>query len=244
MFLTIFVGSNHAVKFYCYFGMSETSNPVVGSVYRCDAVVSYYRSETTALEGVDGYHSPPKTNFYVEHLSVVRENLTFVPQNIDYFMPNIRSILWKNGNLMNISARDLEQFPQLEALTVSYQKLVSIDGNLFVDVPYVSWISFEGNAIRNVGYDLVTDLYELQYLSFRRNRCVNREASTPEEILILGMQLPSLCPPLGSELTTISTSTVPLIVSPLTYLDHIIEAVEQEILFSEKGWQRLKRRFE
>lgn len=105
-----------------------------------------------------------------------------------------------------------------------------------MDTPFVRFISFEGNAIRNVGQDLVTYLYDLEYLSFRRNLCVNREASTPEEILTLGMQLPAICPPVGQPaLTTVPPTTVPLDVCPHACLDPIVEAVQQELLsFSER----------
>lgn len=213
VFLTVLAGSSQAVKFTCTFAWTEPTEPVVGKIFRCDTTVSYYGSGTTELTAVDGYQS--STNIYhVEHLTVVRENLSFVPQNIDLFMPNIRSIMFKNGNLNKISAEDLRQFPQLEVLSIIYNRLVSIDGNLFMDTPYLRYISFEGNAIRNVGQDLVTYLYDLEYLSFRRNLCVNREATTPEAIMTLGMQLPAVCPPIGQPaLTTTPGTTVPLDVS-------------------------------
>lgn len=214
VFLALFVGSSQAVKFSCTFAWTEPTTPVVGKVFCCDTSVSYYGSGSTELTAVEGYQWA--TNIYhVEYLTVVRENLSFVPQNIDLFMPNIRSIMFKNGNLNKISAEDLRQFPQLEVLSITYNRLVSIDGNLFMDTPYLRHISFEGNAIRNVGQDLVTYLYDLEYLSFRRNLCVNREAATPEAIMTLGMQLPAVCPPLGQPaLTTIPASTIPLEVSP------------------------------
>lgn len=83
IFLAAIIGFSQAVKFSCKFAKSAANTPVVGSVWQCDTTVSYFRSETTVLEAVDGYQSESYI-FFVEHSSSSSSTSFDCPRKLEF----------------------------------------------------------------------------------------------------------------------------------------------------------------
>lgn len=148
------------------------------------------------LDKVTGVHLPDKNIDDVENLNVYQQNLSFVPKNIEKFFRNLKLLSWYNSNLIQFSAADLRPFPQLLVLTIRFNDLPSIDGDLLRYTPKLRFVSFMSNRVRHVGNDLVTKLNDLTWLDFALNECTNRVARTRGEVISLNTVLPEVCPPL------------------------------------------------
>lgn len=122
-----------------------------------------------------------------------------IPRNIANFFPNIRVMRWSGGNLTAVSAEDLKPFTELVVLTLTAQKIKSLDDNMFQYHPNIQWLVITNNPITNVGKDLITNLKSLQTFYFTRNTCMDMVASNPETFAEMKRLLPIQCPPLDDE---------------------------------------------
>lgn len=203
LLLTVFAAFTvEAVHFWCHF--TNAGLPAIRNLYACNALV--YPSESTFLVSVGGLHQKRDdveyyTNDDVGCLLIRNQNLTFFPQEIDYFFKNLKIIVFSGVNLLSLSAQDLQPFPQLEHFGMNGYNLTSIDGDLFSFNKRLKSIDLDDNQIQHIGENLVTNLTLLQILRLSDNFCINKTATTRAEVLELAPQLSVLCPPLVVETT-------------------------------------------
>lgn len=214
----LMVASTNCLIFHCNY-QNTTWSYSVGSVYTCDGIVINYDNSSTVTE-IQGRHYPEKSDadvkgFFVNFDQVVHR----IPKGIELFFPNLLALQWYYGNLTTLAAVDLQPFPSLKHAFFGWNKIMSIDGDLFRSTPNISEIYLNNNRIQNVGFNLLTSLNELRFVDFRVNTCTSSFAETSEAIHQLNTQLPLSCPPLTTpaptttppsnqtETTTISTTT-------------------------------------
>lgn len=116
---------------------------------------------------------------------------------------------------MSINANDLRPFPRLLYLNLWQNQLISIDGDLFTYTPLLKRVDFNNNKIQHIKHDLLINLYDLEYLGFLNNICINQSAQNRAEVLLLAPQLSVLCPQLAVT-TTISTTATKAITTTET----------------------------
>lgn len=136
---------------------------------------------------------PGNNNRHVRALRIPNQIVHRIPGNIDRFFPNLVAVEWFRSELIAITASDLQQFPNLEVLSIHANRVESLDGRLLQNNPRLRSIAFNDNSLAHVGFDLMTDLRFLQFANFQRNPCVDAVAHTPEDIRVLNGQLPILC---------------------------------------------------
>lgn len=162
--------------------------------YNCEVTVIASKSETTLLE-VKGNHSEGKSNADVLYLSIYDQVIpNRFPKNIEKFFPNLESFDWYNGSLKSVTAGDLAPFQTLKVLSISGHKLVSLNADLLKNNALLEWINFRDNLIEHVGSGLLKDLKRLEIAIFHENPCINFNATTPEGLEELKMQLTVNCP--------------------------------------------------
>lgn len=192
-----------AVHFNCRFTFHTISGE---TVYTCRPSVDL--TQSTTLENVTGFHQPGFTNEDVGFLYVYDQNLPFVPKGIVDFFKNLIFMEFQDTFLLSIRAEDLQPFPQLESLVLSWNRLISLDADLFSFNPLLQRIDIAYNQIQHIGHDLVTNLDNLRHLGFTGNTCIDRSALSRAAVLELAPQLSVLCPPLD-DTTTVAT-TIPV----------------------------------
>lgn len=176
---------------------------LVGQVYQCSASVVHLGTGTL-LDGVRGSHLDGKNSADVDHLSLISQNLNFIPKDIEEHFPNLKAISWYNSNLQTLSADDLKPFPELQFFAVWMNRLTAIDGDLFQFTPKVQYIDFDSNLIERIGQDFFTYLEDLKIADFSLNPCVDSYANTPETLEALKWDLLENCTDF-----TVSTTTEP-----------------------------------
>lgn len=172
----------------------------VGEIYTCNPVVTL--TSSTTLQNVTGDHETGYGNDDVESLWLTGLNLPFFPDGIANIFKNLRVIEFWGDNIHTISAQDLQPFPQLVRFVLIGNNFTTLNGNLFMHNPLLEWVGLGSNRIQHIGHNLVADLDDLQFLGLIGNICVNENAETREEVLVLAQQLPVLCPPLVEQTTT------------------------------------------
>lgn len=178
---------------------------IVGERYSCAAKVASDENPA-AVTAVIGAHMTGYSNSDVWVFDLyVTYIFDKIPRNIANFFPSIRVMRWSVGNLTAVSAEDLKPFTELTVLTLTAQKIKSLDGNMFQYHPNIQWLVITNNLITNVGKDLITNLKSLQVFYFTKNTCMDMTASTPETFAEMKRLLPIQCPPLHDECPRCST---------------------------------------
>lgn len=95
-----------------------------------------------------------------------------LPSNLAGSFPNLKGIAWTSSKLETIKAVDLQPFPNLVFLDLSYNMITKLDGDLFKYNPQLISININGNYIDNVGKGLFSGMTQLQSANFYMNPCV------------------------------------------------------------------------
>lgn len=189
-----------AVEIECRFEY-HTIIPL-GSTYTCMAAAVTLTGSTT-LETVTGDHNNEVyTNDNVACFWVAAQNLPFIPKGIGNFFKNLRALLFQKTNMLSISSKDFQPFPQIEYLNMHSNNLTTLDGDLFSYTPLLRYLHVGWNQIQHIGHNLVTNLEGLQHLYLFGNPCIDRQAANRSEVLRLASEMSLLCPPLVVTTTT------------------------------------------
>lgn len=197
LFIIFTTSSTHGVIFDCY--IENIPWIQIGQHYACTPQISS-SSTGSVLSKVKASHEFGKTNKDVKILSVSGQTaVDRIPSGINEFFPQIIGFQWLGGSLKTVSRQDFDQFPNLLAVNIQRNKLVIIDGDLFLNTPRLKFIGFSENLIKNVGHDLLADLDDLTGVHFQSNPCINRQAANSKQIRELVRLLPISCPPYSAE---------------------------------------------
>lgn len=181
---------------------------VAGSAYTCyNPVVTTSDGNFTHVQSVTGNHLEGKRNADVIGFSLYHDQqqlLTRLPKGIEKFFPNLVAFVWQDGNLRTMSSDDFKPFPNLLVTSFKSNKLTVLDGTLFVHTPMLAIMSFDDNLLQNVGYGFLDGFKTLTTAYLSGNPCINLNATTPQAIQQLKIELLNQCPPL---ITTTQSTT-------------------------------------
>lgn len=164
----------------------------LGDLYACRPNV--VNGTDVYIRQVEGNHLEGKSYFDVEALTIYYQNLPTFPKNIAELFPNLKDLECQSSKMMSISAEDLRPFPNLLALLLFGNNLVSIDSDLFRFTPKIQHISFDKNLIEHVGEGLLTGLDNLSRAGFENNTCIHFMAYSQNQVPELVKKLEK-CPP-------------------------------------------------
>lgn len=227
--LYAFVLCANGLKLHCRFATITWKEPF-GAVYSCESGAVTNDGHATHIQNINGSHLSGYINSDVHCIKVRYDQLqlTRLPQGIETFLPNLLIFQWEYGNLASITSDDLQPFPNLQFISLAYNKLTSLDGNLFVHTPKLVEIYFTMNLLENVDDGLLDGLSNLKAANFKGNTCITYFANTEimrQLKIMLSNQCPRLTTTTKSPLTS-TTSTLPVCADEL----ELIKSLRGEIL--------------
>jgi Leucine-rich repeat (LRR) protein len=125
---------------------------------------------------------------------VWQSSLSRIPLGIGTYFPNLKGLDIAETSLMTLSKNDLQQFPYLNTLSMQYNKIVSLNGDVFSTNRQLRQLHLSSNNIQGVGSNLFRDLIYLQEVYMFANPCIDAYATTAAEIQSLNNILPQKCP--------------------------------------------------
>lgn len=191
LFTSLCIFGTQGVIIKCDFSITYWNT--VGFCYHCRATI-VNTANSSELTGVQGNHLWGQGNNQVLSLSLSGQNAPKILKNINKFFPNLIALDWFNTNLQSISAGDIKQFAKLNVLSVSSNKIVSLEGQLFSNTKKLKSIYFNNNQLRSVGSGIFSGLNELTHVEFLNNPCINTKAIGASNVKKLGDKLPTSCP--------------------------------------------------
>lgn len=196
--MVIFVSSSEGIVFNCRF--TNISWNYLPLTYTCEVRVEEVSGNDTALLDVRGTHLSDRTDYDVQGLAVFNHySYTKIPSGIDGFFPNLTALQFWGGGFTSLSAEDLKPFPNLLLFVVGWNKLVTVNGDLFRYTPQLRTVDFSGNRIETVGIYVLAELTDLKSVDFTSNSCIHNKAVGRTEIEILKTDLVLRCPPTKPE---------------------------------------------
>jgi hypothetical protein len=167
---------------------------ISGNMYMCDATV-VFTGDPNAITGVSQNHLPGKTNADVGGFAIHLQPIKRIPANIDRFFGNIRAISMMNSTVSRLTQEDLKVFPRLEVFACFYNRLETIDGDVFQFNPRLQHLNLVGNFITNIGPNFLVHLPVLHQLYFTGNLCTNENGNTALLVEEVSRKLRFQCPP-------------------------------------------------
>ena len=144
-------------------------------------------SEYQTVTSVNG-----RTNRHdCQGLLIADQTVNFLPQGLEKFFPNIKSIWITNSKLKKITKNDLKPFKALMDLWLSNNDIVELDGDLFEFNRKLNAFSMEGNSkLKHVGEGIFND-FNLHQVYFGNCGCVNIYSAIDDDIsrVIQGLKL-------------------------------------------------------
>lgn len=122
--------------------------------------------------------------------------LDFIPTNLGKIFPLLTDLHLSGNQIEKLTVEDMKQLPHLEVLSVYYNRLKSLDGDLFKYNLNLKFIDFSDNQIQHIGTGLLDNLKNLTRVYFNRNSCINTYAQSRAAVVELSKTLSCLCPPI------------------------------------------------
>jgi hypothetical protein len=185
---------------------------VIGTVYECMTFPLIVGGGQN-VASVTGSHQMGMTDSNVQMLFLTgNDALSFVPRGIREFFPNVIAIEMANTGLEVLDGNEFVDLPQLQWLTIRNSILKRISGDLFVPSPSLAFVDFKSNFINHIGENLFAPLNpsSMSFVGFTLNWCINQEANNPTQIATLIENLKRLCPYDDTATTTLEETTTEL----------------------------------
>lgn len=217
MLLIVFIGLFHhglsSIILFCRYWMVFRQNIGVQK-YSCEANFTVIGDGRNIVE-LQGNHWGGRNDTDVQDLDVSRFNpqVSFIPQNIGRFFPNLETMLWRNSQLNELNFTDFQQFPNLEILEMSGNTMASLPADLFIHNQRLRSIFFTFNFnLESIGRNLLFFPQNLTNVEFTSNSlCSNEIARSRVDVLVLNTRIHNICHPRETTTNTWpSPTTTPL----------------------------------
>lgn len=124
------------------------------------------------LDAIFGEHLPGKTNNDVKFLDSINNEVNYLLLGVKKFLPNLIAVRFQNGNLMEITAADMAEYPSgLKKLWLAYNIIEKLPKGLFNSTPLIEELYLSGNKIQVVNRGVLTNLFNLKKIDFEVNPC-------------------------------------------------------------------------
>lgn len=165
---------------------------LIGNLYYCSGRILAGGSESN-IEAIYGTHQSGFGNEDVLGLSISSQNMEYFPTSIESFFPNLIAIYFPFNDISFVTNDHLKPFPNLQYFSIINNKITALDSNLFDGLNSLKLVRFTKNNIQHVGHDI--RFSETGEVSFALNPCIDRFATTTDEITALKFYLLVSCPP-------------------------------------------------
>lgn len=167
----------------------------INDLYECEVKGLQVVQDNVIVTGVSQNHQNGKSNANVEALRVNYQTMNYLPKNIENFFPNLKGIRVSNSTLLTWRRQDISPFPHLLFFYLDKNQILSIEGDLLNENPGVEYISFSENPMMHIGPNLFSPLKTVRKIHCNLCKCINKAATTLEDIDGMKLALAVNCPP-------------------------------------------------
>lgn len=154
---------------------------------------TFHCTDNEVITGINGAHVAGYSNAMVRGLGIHLQSISFFRSGFSQYFPNIAGLELTNSNVKVIRKQDLSPFRLLQFLVMQGNRLESLEIDTFEGNPNIDYVVFANNDLKHLDprtFDVLTRLY---YLDVTSNRCINRAASTPQQLAELKTEIGIKC---------------------------------------------------
>jgi len=182
MSLALF-GSSQSVSFECYYTggiWSTLESPYCCYVQNSLDITSFDAAQVDSISGTHqaGFNDDNVNAFRIHDIG----QLHYFPRGLNKFFKNLKGIAINYSGLKEIHQCDLKDFPKMELLYLFGNNLEILEENLFEFNPNLEIISLRYNKISHIDPNVFNKLTKLHSLNFESNKCVTSSATNPSEV--------------------------------------------------------------
>lgn len=152
------------------------------SLYTCKATSSVPCEGDTCdrIDKITGDHAFGKTDADVQAFVMENKGVKKLFKNLGSFFTNLLYLNFKDNLITNVSRADILQYPTLTNLRLSNNKINGIYEDIFENL-FLQNIEFDNNDIEYV-YHRLSFSKTMLSMNFKRNKCIDMIALSPEDI--------------------------------------------------------------
>lgn len=180
-------------------GMPKKQQKLLPDDYYCEAKISKKCNASNVVIGISNNHMKTKSICDIRYLIARYQKISDFPLEMEKLLPNLVSFIVMKVGLKRIS-KDVLKYPKLKHINLSYNKLKSLDSDLFEFVPNLRSFYVANNPITHVGLNILDSLRQLRTVDFQGS-CIsfpmihNFHADSKQKVEELKRELKRTCPP-------------------------------------------------
>ncbi|KAG5668104.1 hypothetical protein PVAND_016058 [Polypedilum vanderplanki] len=178
-FIFLFIPFAQTFVIDCYY--NEWDWNFKQKVYECQGSGVDIDISPGYVVNVTGQHMIGGNNSEVEAMRFMHKpKITFIPNGIGKFFPNLKGLTFLNCNIKKISKDHLAEFPEMMQVSYNFNQIEVIPGDLFIYTPKLQLVNFASNNIKRIGAGFFKPLKSLEYIWFEKNSCIDMNAKVSD----------------------------------------------------------------
>ncbi|CAH1733587.1 unnamed protein product [Chironomus riparius] len=157
---------------------------VIGRVYICiSSGINMPTPESARFNRMIGTHQGQQSNGLVDGFHANRQIISYFPQGLDWFFPNLISLSVMRCGMKEIHQSDLKPFPGLRSLNMYDNKLQVLEQGLMDYNPNLEVVGFHGNRLVHIDPNVFDNLNKMTDLYVEGVPCIDKNTDTRDETL-------------------------------------------------------------
>ncbi|KAL7011017.1 hypothetical protein ACKWTF_014054 [Chironomus riparius] len=157
---------------------------VIGRVYICiSSGVNMPTPESARFNRMIGTHQGQQSNGLVDGFHANRQIISYFPQGLDWFFPNLISLSVMRCGMKEIHQSDLKPYPGLRSLNMYDNKLQVLEQGLMDYNPNLEVVGFHGNRLVHIDPNVFDNLNKMTDLYVEGVPCIDKNTDTRDETL-------------------------------------------------------------
>lgn len=161
-----------SLKVTCNYGIVTWS--FIKDHYQCQVAELRVETSDAIVESVDGQHLPGKTVDDVKSIQIDNQVCMFMPQRFDSFFKNIEGIQINAANLTALTQADLRPFPNLKQLILRDNEIMELSADLFEFNKKLTFLDFTNNNLNLIPENIFSPLEKLESINLIDNVCITK----------------------------------------------------------------------
>lgn len=179
-----------AINMECSIYYSYTADPC----NTCTVVDMQITTPNVTITSINGYGGSFYHTRNIKVLFIESQLMHFMPQGIEKLLPQLTELKISDSKLKSIKQSDLKPFIGVKKLEISGSDFETLDSDLFESSKAITDLNLSRNKkLKLIPSHILAPLKNLEYVSFAKCNCINKEARGTIEISELAAKFEDKC---------------------------------------------------
>lgn len=177
LFIVFGVSQGFMVNLSCLLYNQEWEH--VGKLFTClNEDIHVDHPDTEIDQVLDSFGNDISDECEIEGIEIKKTIVKVIPKGIKKLCPQLKAISFHNTGIVSVKPDDMKQFgSDLEYISLSANKIIALDANIFTDNVNLKFINLRSNNLRFIEsqfFENIRKLSELKAVNLIDCTCINR----------------------------------------------------------------------